>query len=224
MVKIKGKEVEIMLDTLLRGIGELKERVQEELSEMIQLTALLREEGIGFVGYSEIPNFVFIDKRLNNNARLLYFFLHSINAIQGEDALNHKEVANVLKMDRKEYSEAMDTLRLLGLVDYSEKTGQFHLVDNPVLDKEMIDNRMEEINEKFDEVVKKGNIFKETEKEEETKVVAKSIDSSKGNVNKQIFMAVVEEVAENIPDEEISKMKLEIDFSTGMVKVEFDKR
>ena len=93
-----------MLDTLLKGLGELKERVQEELSEMIQLTALLREEGIGFAGYSEIPNFVFIDKRLNNDARLLYLFLHSIHAIQGEDALNHKEVANVLKMDRKVYS------------------------------------------------------------------------------------------------------------------------
>lgn len=212
-----------MLDTLLRGIGELKERVQEELSEMIQLTALLRQEGIGFAGYSEIPNFVFVDKRLSNDSRLLYLFLHSVHAIQGEDALNHKEVANVLKMNRKEYSEAMDTLRLLGLVDYNEETGQFHLVDKPVLDKEMIDNRVEEISEKFDEVVKKGDIFKES-KEEETKVVSKSIDSSKGNVNKQIFMAVVEEVVENIPDEEISKMKLEIDFSTGMVKVEFDKR
>ena len=150
-----------MLDTLLKGLGELKERVEEELTDMIQLTALLRQEGIGFAGYTEMPNFVFIDKRLNNDARLLYLFLHSIYAIQGEDALNHKEVANVLKMDRKQYSEAMDTLRLLGLVDYSEKTGQFHLVDNPVLDKELIDSRMEEINEKFDEVVKKGNIFKD---------------------------------------------------------------
>ena len=212
-----------MLDTLLRGIGELKERVQEELSEMIQLTALLREEGIGFAGYSEIPNFVFIDKRLNNNARLLYLFLHSINAIQGEDALNHKEVASVLKMDRKEYSEAMDTLRLLGLVDYNEETGQFQLVDKPMLDKKLIDSRVDEISEKFDEVVKKGDIFKES-KEEETKVVSKSIDSSKGDLNKQIFMAVVEEVAENIPNEEFGKMKLEIDFSTGMVKVEFDGR
>lgn len=210
-----------MLDTLLKGLGELKERVEEELTDMIQLTALLRQEGIGFAGYTEMPNFVFIDKRLNNDARLLYLFLHSIYAIQGEDALNHKEVANVLKMDRKQYSEAMDTLRLLGLVDYSEKTGQFHLVDNPVLDKELIDSRMEEINEKFDEVVKKGNIFKDSEKEEETKVVAKSIDSSKGDLNKQVFMAVVEEVVENIPEEKIGKMKLEIDFSTGMVNVEF---
>ena len=189
-----------MLDTLLKGLGELKERVQEELSEMIQLTALLREEGIGFVGYSEIPNFVFIDKRLNNDARLLYLFLHSIHAIQDEDALNHKEVANVLKMDRKEYSEAMDTLRLLGLVDYNEETGQFQLVDKPMLDKKLIDSRVDEISEKFDEVVKKGDIFKES-KEEETKVVSKSVDGSKGDLNKQIFMAVVEEVAENIPEE-----------------------
>ena len=117
----------------------------------------------------------------------------------------------------------MDTLRLLGLVDYNEETGQFQLVDKPMLDKKLIDSRVDEISEKFDEVVKKGDIFKES-KEEETKVVSKSIDSSKGDLNKQIFMAVVEEVAENIPDEELGKMKLEIDFSTGMVKVEFDKR
>ena len=117
-----------MFKNILKDLDGIKEKLQNELEEMAKMTIMLKEEGIDFLDSTQVPNFALFDRRLTSEAKVLYYFLHSVNKHQQEgEALNHKVVAETLKLERDEYKEAMDLLRVLGLVIYNEENGHFEL-------------------------------------------------------------------------------------------------
>lgn len=196
----------------------LKAQFEDELKNMAKVSVLLEEKGIDFAGTTEVPNFVFIDSRMNNNAKLLYLLLHSLKDMEDNNVVNHKRIAELLSLSKKEYSETMDLIRMLGLIDYDEEEGSYEIVSNPSFSQELLVEKLEELKEEL--------FGDESDNKKEcpikSKVVQGQFDKSKGNLNQQIFAKIAEEISENI-DDEIEEAEIKINFKSGVVEVQLSK-
>ena len=221
-----------MFKNILKDLDGIKEKLKNELEEMAKMTIMLKEEGIDFLDSTQVPNFALFDRRLTSEAKVLYYFLHSVNKHQQEgEALNHKAVAETLKLEREEYKEAMDLLRVLGLVIYNEENGHFELPTKANVNEELISKKFEEM-KLNDDFVNANSVEeladaldeKAIDLGENVKVKPVNINAEKGNVYRQIFEKVMGEIAINIPDgEELGKINVEIDFNTGVANVNIER-
>lgn len=221
-----------MFKNILKDLDAVKEKLKGELEEMAQMTMMLKEGGIEVLNSTKIPNFVIIDRRLTHEAKILYCFLQMVHSHQRDnEGLNHKAVADALKLEREEYNESMDLLRALGLVDYNEKNGRFKLPSHPEIDSDMVNSKVESMKEEesfidaksVEDLAEKLN-KKAKELDENVVVKPVSIDKDGGNVYRQIFEKITSEIAENIPDvDDLGKINIEIDFNTGIASVHIER-
>ena len=195
----------------------LKAQFEDELKNMAKVSVLLEEKGIDFAGTTEVPNFVFIDSRMNNNAKLLYLLLHSLKDMEDNNVVNHKRIADLLSLNEEEYFEAMDLIRMLGLIDYNEENESCEIVSNPSFSQELLVEKLEELKE---------TLFNTESPKTKNPVKAKVIDgefkASEGNINQQAFAVIAKEIGENITDE-IEEARIKINFKSGVVEVQLGK-
>lgn len=201
----------------------------------------LKEKGIYSEGLFNVPTVIMKDDRVSPPAKLIYVFLCLIAEMEEEFSLKKEAVADEFGMEVDELEAHLNHLLLFGYLEKGEKGIKLALF--PTLDQEKYEQQFEEAKatgKKLEEALHKlADIFNEedaTEQLKKAKALLEEVSEeedqshlvkakqkpvkikSKEEKNKQIFLHVAEEVADDIPSD-ANKMLLEIDFNTGVVQV-----
>ncbi len=202
----------------------------------------LERKGVYHLGVFNAPRLIFVDDRLAPESKMVYLFFCSMVELEEVFSPKVNRIMDELDLEKETFENAMKQLINLGYL--VEKNSGLQMAHFPVADMEVLQESLEEAKELgqfFDQLetmtseladlilgesgdsltkeraelllkaLKEGKVPKEIKK-------PVKVDGNE-NIQAQIFKHISGEIAQNIP-EEAKRIKVEIEFDTGIAKVE----